>query len=407
MRKRKIIFDVFCIAVMQAVAGTVACERLDDDIEKHVGGNDTVAVELEQVAEILSCLPLQQEHLDEVYLAASSSSSNGYDEEYMMRDLFSDPGKGVGDLQTRAVVSDGNALRDLIRDHLKNQAQTKSIDTQEYDVDGYLEALESSDVQIYWPYSENWDGKTMPIITYDPENGSDVNIGYRLVVADDGSRRVEKVIVDEEMASREPVWVVNRNSDAGYTTLEMLRREDPDWGEGGGDIIIEPTAKAGADGPRKCLRLKTFTMLRNYDMWLAGGSEFFVKIGAVDDFTASTEAELKLYNPKITDFMMVVRRSDEGVAKEVNAILISEWNPQMTHCALMINEDDGGTWESWKCTALVRIASKSFGIELNLPIRSFDDIVWRGQLSSRWLDANSNISSRFGDVSLKFEVLEY
>ena len=142
-------------------------------------------------------------------------------------------------------------------------------------------------------------------------------------------------------------------------------------------------------------------------MWLAGGSEFFVKIGAVDDFTASTEAELKLYNPKITDFMMVVRRSDEGVAKEVNAILISEWNPQMTHCALMINEDDGGTWESWKCTALVRIASKSFGIELNLPIRSFDDIVWRGQLSSRWLDANSNISSRFGDVSLKFEVLEY
>ena len=91
----------------------------------------------------------------------------------------------------------------------------------------------------------------------------------------------------------------------------------------------------------------------------------------------------------------------------INAILISDWNPQMTHCALLINEDDGGFWDSWKCTALVRIASKSYGIEIDLPIRSFDDIVWRGQLAWRWLEANSNITGRFGDVNLTFDVLEY
>ena len=130
-------------------------------------------------------------------------------------------------------------------------------------------------------------------------------------------------------------------------------------------------------------------------------------MGSVDDFTASTEAELKLYNPKVTDLMMVVQRSHEGIARSVNAILISEWNPQMTHCALMISEDDGGTWESWKCSALVKIASKSFGVEITLPIRSYDDMVWRGQLSSRWLEVNNDISSRFGDVNLTFEVLEY
>ena len=130
-------------------------------------------------------------------------------------------------------------------------------------------------------------------------------------------------------------------------------------------------------------------------------------MGSVDDFTASTEAELKLYNPKVTDLMMVVQRSHEGITRSVNAILISEWNPQMTHCALMISEDDGGTWESWKCSALVRIASKSFGVEITLPIRSYDDMVWRGQLSSRWLEVNNDISSRFGDVNLTFEVLEY
>jgi hypothetical protein len=41
------------------------------------------------------------------------------------------------------------------------------------------------------------------------------------------------------MAGNVPVWVVNRNSDAEFTPLEMLRREDPDWGEGGGTIIIK------------------------------------------------------------------------------------------------------------------------------------------------------------------------
>lgn len=26
------------------------------------------------------------------------------------------------------------------------------------------------DLQIYWPYSENWDGKTPPVIVYAPDN---------------------------------------------------------------------------------------------------------------------------------------------------------------------------------------------------------------------------------------------
>ena len=407
MKRGKTIFGLFCAAAVQMLTMAVSCEKLDNDAEKHASDTSNIQVSLNEVAEILSAVPLQQSHLDEVYKATSSSISNGYDEEYMMCDLFDLPGKGVGEVLTRSAVTSDNALRDLIEDYVRSQAQTKSGGGAAYDADKYLEALTSSDIQIYWPYSENWDGKTMPIITFDPEDGSDVNMGYRLCVEDDGSRHVEEVIVDEEMATREPVWVVNRNSDAGYTTLEILRREDPDWGNGGGDIVIKPKTKAETGEKRKCLRLKKFTMLRNYDCWLAGGSEFFVKIGAVDDFTASTEAELRLYNPKITDFMVVVPRSKEGVPLSINAILISDWNPQMTHCALLINEDDGGTRESWKCTALVRIASKSYGIEIDLPIRSFDDIVWRGQLAWRWLEANSNITGRFGDVNLTFDVLEY
>ena len=228
---------------------------------------------------------------------------------------------------------------------------------------------------------------------------------------DDGSRSVESLVVDEALAEAEPVWVVNRNSDAGYATLEMLRREDPDWGEGGGTIIVRPscpeTLKTRAEVPVKSLILKDFTMNRSYDTWFAGASEFFVKTGSVEDFTASTEAELRLYSPTITDFLIVVKRSQIGEPLPFNAMLVSDWTGQMTHCAFMITEDDGGTRTDWKCTALVRIASKSYGVEINLPFNSRDDVVWRGHLTSRWIEANSNIVGHFGDVDLTFEVLEY
>ena len=411
-----------------------ACEVLDDDIDKHGGGDSTMHVELELVARILSEVPLQADHLKEVREAVLASSSNGYDEEYTMKDLFEQPGRGVGDehSQTRSARSSyANPLRDIISSHIRTASPTRAAAGFPHDPDEFLAALSSSDIQIYWPFSENWNGSQMPVITFDPEDGADVNMGFRLVINDDGSRSVEEIIVDEELAKGEPVWVVNRNSDAEFTTLELLRREDPNWGEGGGTIIVKPQTRSEAalsehtkTGQSKSLQtrtglsgtgttgakslvLKDFTMQRHYDTWFAGASEFFVKVGAVDDFTAATESELLMYNPLITDFMVVVKRNQLGKPQKSDILLVSDWNEQMSHCAFMITEDDGGTRTEWKCTALVRIKSMSYGVELSLPFNTRDDIVWRGQLAHRWLEANSSMSGRFGNVDLTFELVEY
>lgn len=398
------------IVLSACMLAAASCEILDNGPDKHVKDEDSTYVGLEEVAELLALIPLKSSHVNEVHDAVTSSSGNGYDEEYTMKDLFERPGAGVGDLDVRSGIIYENPLRDLIKEHVYGMAATRS-GTEVIDPDRFLEELMSSDIQIYWPFSDSWDGEGMPIITYDPEDGSDKNMGYRLVVNDDGSRSVESLVVDEALAEAEPVWVVNRNSDAGYATLEMLRREDPDWGEGGGTIIVRPscpeTLKTRAEVPVKSLILKDFTMNRSYDTWFAGASEFFVKTGSVEDFTASTEAELRLYSPTITDFLIVVKRSQIGEPLPFNAMLVSDWTGQMTHCAFMITEDDGGTITEWNCTALVRIASKSYGFEIKIPFNSRDDVVWRGQLSSRWLEANSNLVGHFGDVDLTFEVVEY
>ena len=393
------------------VGFTVSCELLDNSIEKHVGNRkDSIDVSLHEVASILAEIPIQNSHIREVHGAVISSSGNGYDEEYTMKRIFQNPGSGVGDYSSKAGNVPENPLKDLIEQHVRSQAFTKA-GASGVDPEEYLAALTSSDIQIYWPFSENWNGETYPVITFDPESRAHTNIGYKLVVEDDGSRRVEEVVVDEAMAARRPIWVVNRNSDAEFTSLEMLRREDPDWGEGGGAIIIEPqksqVGQQTKGGAVRSLLLKDFTMKRQFDSWFSGGSEFFVRVGAVEDFTAVTEAEMLLYNPSVTDFMIVVKRDQVGKPQPFNAVLVSNWTDQMVNCALMITEDDGGTKTEWNCTALVRVASKSYGIEMKLPFNSRDDIVWRGQLAGKWLEANNEVVGHFGDVDLTFEVEEY
>ena len=395
----------FCIYAAVAMAVSVGCETVDTDSD---AGPGQIAVGLDQVAEILAYIPIEAGQLEEVHQAVSSSSGNGYDEEYTMRNLFLQPGSGVGDTEVRSGTSYRQPLRDLIEDYVYSMQNVKS-DSGTYGADEFLAALAESDIQIYWPFSEEWDGVAMPVITFDPEDGSDVNIGYRLFYDDEGFRRVEEVIVDEKMADEVPVWVVNRNSDAGYTTLEMLRREDPQWGEGGGNIVVRPEGSSStrASGSYKALILRDFKMNRNFDTWFAGASEFFVKIGYLENFTAMTEAEMRLYDPMITDFMIVVKRSQVGVPQNFNAMLMSDWSEDIDWCAFQITEDDGGTKTEWSTKAKVFVEGKSYGFEISIPLNARDDIVWRGRLDYKWFDRQSGIPGAFGDVELTFEVVEY
>lgn len=392
----------------------VSCEHVDHTGE--INDPESRIIPLEDVAKLLSALPIETDQMTEVHDAVSSSDGNGYDEEYMMRDLLSVPGTGVGDEamgKSMSTRSYSRPLKELIAEQLSTR--TKSSDGSVLSPEEYLDALEKSDMQFYWPYYGNWDGKEWPIVTFDPGNGAEANVGYRLFIDSEGNRKVEAVVVDEEMAASHPVWVVNRNNDSGFTSMEVHRRKDPEWGTGGGSITVRPSsglecAEASATaavqkGAFRTLVLHDFKMRRNYDCWFAGASEFFIKCGSVEDFTASTEAELKLYSPRITDFMLVVKRSQMGKTIPMNVVLVSQWTDQLENIAFMLTEDDGGTRTEWKCSACVKIKSKSYGFEVALPFNSRDDIVWRGQLSAPYLEKYDGVAGRFGDVELTFSLL--
>ena len=347
---------------------------------------ETGLFSLSDVAKILSDLPLEAEHLDEVYDAVGSSSGHGYDEEYRLTDLFAAPGAAEGYKKP---------LRDLFADYLAQKYGTKAGAA---DVERYLNALSESDMQIYWPYSESWDGRSFPIVTFDPGYGAESNYGYEVRIDRSGAHVVDSVLVTEQVAKERPVWVINRNNDAAYTPLELFT---PDTKAGKQDDGKDTGAK------EYLLSIQSIKALRNYDSWFGGASEFFIKSGAVDGFKATKDDDLKNYTPSMTDFMLVVKRSQVGKKIPFNALLLTNFTDQMEKIAFMVIEDDGGTTTSWKCSAVVKYNSKQYGFELEIPYRDKDDVVWRGQLTRNFFQSlfdkgGGTLTGRFGDVEITF-----
>lgn len=379
-------------AFLLAFVTLASCVSTVEPVVEPAGEEPGFELSARGLARMFASLPMEPSHLREVYDAVGRSSGNGYDEEYTLDSLVLRPGAGVGPgTRASSAVQDGaggaRPLRDLVRDYLAHHASTRA------GVEDIMHLLADSGYQLYWPYSEDWDGETYPVITFDPGFGAESNYGFELAPGPDGAVIVDTLDVDEALARRRPVWVINSNTDAAFTPLELFAKTTDADGN-----PVKPTSR-----PRR-LMLRSFRMLRNYDSWFGGASEFWVKVGSVEGFNASTDAELKLFIPSVTDFMIVVKRRDVDKEVPYEAIMVSDFSTQLEKIAFLIVEDDGGTRTGWKCEAAVKIQSKSYGVSLDIPYNEKDDIVWRGQLSARFFEEEDVAYGRFGDVVCSFEL---
>lgn len=367
----------------------VSCDLASVDSPEDISAESslysrTFSMTPQGVADLITRTRITPVQVQEVHCAVSASAANGYDEEYTFRDLVSNPGAGVGDsrLGTKSLALVTDPLRDALSATLSASSQTKSPVS--------VEDLASSGLQIYWPYSEDWDGKEMPVVTFNPEDGSESNFGFVQEILPDGTLSVKRVKVDEDYAKKHPVWIVNRNEDASCLTPEIL------------DKISPSTPQTRATASFQTLRIKEFKAHRNYDCFLAGASEFVIKCGAINAFKADVLSDMTMYSPEITDMVIVVKRKQVETYLRLNAILVSEWSSQLEEAAFLMTEDDGGKMTTWKTTGTVMIKSKSYGFTVEFPLNKNDDIVWRGKLSKNYFDKYNGKAGRFGDVSVTF-----
>ncbi len=393
-----------------------SCNKAEKDVVDPVTTTTQELLSKSGVAQMLASLPIESDHIAEVWNAVNSSNTNGYDEEYMMCDLLSSPGAGVGDspqsrAATRAQYS--KPLRDLIAGYLSEQAAavtraqaavSREGGTRASEaalVEQWLADLSSSGLQIYWPYSSDWDGETKPLVTFDPGYGASDNYAWELSWEDGAYKAMRQVYVDEAVAASRPVWVINSNDDSAFTPLEMFARAGVSPKKGLFDFDDDPDDE---ETPGHNLFIKDFTMLRNYDSWFAGASEFFIQAGSVIADYGESEVNPGSFNPDITQLMIVVKRRQLGMKIPYEAMLLSNFPDELSEIAMLITESDGGTRTTWKASAKVMIKSKSYGVDMEFPLYSNDDMVWRGPLSMDYLRRLGSDEGRFGDVRITFKV---
>lgn len=379
----------------------------------------TQALSPGNIARLLAEIPFTAAQLNEVYEAVTASSLNGYDEEYTFELMAMSPGSGVGDDRLSA-LNDGTASAQgtagtRSAGNAGSNEGTAAARASDYAAGGglwnsleeklsqsgiatrsgsFADELADCGLQIYWPYSENWDGKTTPVITFNPGYETLSSTGYIREDLPDGSWVIKELEVDEAYAEENPVWVINWNEDKDYLTPQMTERLNP----------AQASTRAKTTG-FKTLVLKDFKAHNHHDCWLAGASEYFVKCGSLEGFDAETDEELKLYSPSVADMLIVVKRRYVGKYARYNSVLVSEWTSQLDECALLIVEDDGGKQTSWKATGVVKIKSKSYGFEIDLPFQRNDDIIWRGSLSRNYVEKYTGEAKRYGDVSIIMDLI--
>lgn len=140
--------------------------------------------------------------------------------------------------------------------------------------------LINDNLQIYWPYSENWDGETAPAIVYAPENINDLSAtGY---IPTGNGNELKTVTVTEDFCEKYPVWIINESE----TPLSKL----PNFNKGeniSSDGICYPQSITTSDYPVSYSSSQntvntwqaiSMQVKRQYDTWTGGGSEIVIQV---------------------------------------------------------------------------------------------------------------------------------
>lgn len=358
----------------------------------------------EQVAKMLLAVEIDDDVVREVFQATQISVDLGMDESYRFAEIL-DPNNTK--ICNAAQLTRSGTSR-ILGDRLKNTLATRaSLNKKEHIVD--LALLEKSDVQIDWPYSENWDQKTTPVVAYVPdgiEDAEDYNPeyiwAYKQITRPDGTTQLDSLYINEEYAIENPVWIVNTNeirykelpelsmgirvAENGicYPEKELIAQPVPDLVLGKTPIVWNPDPKPSRPILPKPTQKKVYTVYlgkfmasRQYDSWISGASEFVIQTGSINDFNLTDPDALMSLSPAITKYCIKIKRKDIKNKHwfEIHSVMASNWSENELSAAFMIHEDDGGGRRDQKFDIGLKIGSKTYGFNFSLFWKKRDDMV--------------------------------
>lgn len=319
----------------------------------------------EKLAEAILEIEPGVEMIQEMHMLVSQSYSNGFDEDVTIGELF----------QTLRDGKNANLFANALRRKLRNQLRSgKGKDIR-------MEDFLDGKTAIYWPYSENWDGKTLPTIVVSPEDDREWTYGVKYGWDSDREENTrDSVVVNEDYAIKNPVWILRP---IDYEKFDSYVGPLPDWGS---INIIGKNNKTQL----VTLYLTNITSKKQHDALWAGGSEYKFSIGQVSDFGIKDDGS---WLPRSTRVSVVrVFRSRKDINDELTDtreyVICSDLPNEGANIAFhLVEEDPGGTTKDWEFKVSYKDIVTLSG---SIPFGTKDDEIARKNYSARYIMSGNN-----------------
>lgn len=351
--------------------GLYACNSSDEPMvpqSSPQSSDNNVSEDSENIARLMASIPLNKEIMNEVFSATQNGLENGIEESYYFADVLSESST------KSASRASSTSLESVLGRELRS-ALNKSRSGDQVDID----LLQNGDYQIYWPYSEDWDGKTLPVITFVPKDENQLwNYGYKQT--DNG---IETIIVDEEYMESNPVWIINK---ADFSYDELPNFNNNEFVKNGISYCSRKATDAESSNqtsPTRSAGLPVYTVYlgklmsdHQYDKIWSGGSEFAIRMGAIEHMEIISEEQVKSENARINYVRVCRSRKDikkKRWAELTGCVLSSDWQPNENNAAFSIYEEDEGGSKDYEASLSVKILGKDIGFSIKMPYGSHDD----------------------------------
>lgn len=225
-------------------------------------------------------------------------------------------------------------------------------------------------LQLYWPYHDNWDDTTTPVIIFIPvdENATTVT-GYRCYPGGTAT----PIQIDESSITKDNVpCIIINEGEFGYNEYPNFRGgerscNDITWGRTNDSSIVDPyinTVQPGYDTTTRALSYKFLNSGHQFDNWLAGGSEFLVTLARLN--------EIGSYDTVRYAIEMTREEIDNRTPADIEMIFYHDWKRAYKNIYYyFVEHDDWG----FRTTVDADLTLGNSTISAHLTISTTDDFI--------------------------------
>lgn len=341
-----------CLSLL--VVSMYSCSKLEQDLVEQdnkeiVKVGNLSAKSDNQILDLMLKASNDQNVVQAMHKETLASLSVGLEESVYFNEVLSN------DASTR-VVSEKSILKSFINSNFALNENT--FRSTNFKID---------DVEIYWPYSEDWDGKTQPVIVFNSNDENqyiedDKTYAYKFV-ENGTSYTVDTLIVDENYAEKNPVWVINQNNislndiinfkNGNYASTNYIPHQE-------NNSVTRTTSSYVST-----LTIKSIQATVQHDSWLDGGSEYIIFWG----FPADKVFKLGEHHTGQIKFSR--KEIKRKTTRIINFIGNYDWDKTQTHNKIKVVEFDPG--KDIKFTFSLKGEYKGIGGEFKTEIKINDN----------------------------------